>query len=340
MATVLTDPSNSGETGGHAPPVPLKIQLKRSTGDKAFRLLTKSGGLLTFAVLIAIGAFLFVKALPALRFMGLKFFTTTGFVTNGAHPSFGVASALFGSVVIAVIACVFAVPISIGSALFINEYAPRTFLGFIPLKSFMISMVDLMAAVPSVVYGLWGFFVLQPHMTGLARFLSDHLSFVPFFHVPKGTVVLTSSYFICGVLVGIMITPIITSITREIFSLTPIGEREGALALGATKSRVIRDVVLPFSFGGMIGAIMLGLGRALGEAIAVTIIIGLSFGVSIQILHGGGNSIAALIASRFGSGGNKLGLSALLACGLVLFVFTLIVNLIASIVVSKSRVAR
>jgi len=301
-----------------------------------FRGVTKTAGFLTFLVLFLIGLFLFLQALPAFRRAGLSFFTTTGFVTTGAHPKFGVASALYGSVVIALIAVVVAVPVSIGSALFINEYAPRNFLGFIPLKGFLTSMVDLMAAVPSVIYGLWGFFVLQSHMKGIAKWLSDHLSFIPIFRVPQGTVVFTSSYFICGVLVGIMIMPIVTSITREIFSLTPIGEREGAMALGATRSRVVRDIVLPFGFGGMIGAVMLGLGRALGEAIAVTIIISLTYGISAQILPAGGSSIASLIANRFGSGG-ALGLSALLACGLILFVFTLLVNLAASIIVSRSK---
>jgi phosphate transport system permease protein len=238
--------------------------------------------------------------------------------------------------VIAMIAIIVAVPVSIASALFINEYAPRSFLGFFPLKGFLTSLVDLMAAVPSVIYGLWGFFFLQPRLKDIAKFLSAHLGFVPIFHVDVGTVVFTSSYFIAGVLVGIMIMPIVTSISREIYSLTPVGEREGAMALGATRARVVRDIVLPFGFGGTVGAVMLGLGRALGEAVAVSIIISLNYGISDQIFRSGGNSIAALIANRFGSGG-KLGLSALLACGLILFVFTLAVNFVASVIVSRSK---
>jgi phosphate transport system permease protein len=318
-------------------PTPIRLNTRRSTEDRAFRGLTMAAGYFSFLVLFLIGLFLLLRSLPAFRYMGLKFFTTTGFVTNGAHPQFGVLSALYGSVVVAVVAVLIAVPVSVGAALFINEYAPRTFLGFFPLKSFLTSMVDLMAAVPSVIYGLWGFFVLQPHMIGISKWLSDHLGFFPPFRVPKGTVVFTSSYMIAGTLVAIMIMPIIASITREIFSLTPVGEREGAMALGATRARVVGDVVLPFSKGGMVGAIMLGLGRALGEAVAVSIILSLTNGVSLQVLHSGGNSIAALIAARFGSGGTKLGLQALLACGLVLFVFTLIINLIASAIVSRTR---
>lgn len=315
--------------------VPLKLQIRLSRSDLLFRRLTQFFGFFTFAVLFLIGLFLLLKSLPALRVAGWSFFTTTGFVTTGAHPAFGVESALYGSVVVAVIAVIVAVPVSIASALFINEYAPRTLLGFLPLKSFLTAMVDLMAAVPSVIYGLWGFFFLQPRMGGISKWLADHLSFIPLFRT-GGSVVFTGSYFIAGFLVAIMIMPIITSLSREIFSLTPVGEREGAMALGATRARVVRDVVLPFGFGGMIGAVMLGLGRALGEAVAVSIILGLNNGISDQILHTGGNSIAALIASKWGSGG-QLGYSALLACGLVLFVFTLVINLIASIIVSRSK---
>jgi phosphate transport system permease protein len=319
--------------------VPIKTNTKRSGVDLAYRYTVKCAGFLTFAVLFAIGLFLFIRAFPAFRYMGWHFFTTTQFNTNSTHrmpAKFGVLAALYGSVVIAVVAIVIAVPVSIAAALFVNEYAPRSVLGVFPLKSFLISVVDLMAAVPSIIYGLWGFLVLQPFMANISRFLSVHLSFIPIFRATKGTAVFTGSYLIAGTLVAIMIMPIVTSISREIFSLTPVGEREGALALGATRARVIGNVVLPFAKGGMVGAIMLGLGRALGEAVAVSIILSIIFGTSIQ-LNSGGISIAALIAARFGSGGTY-GISSLLACGFVLFVFTLIINLVASMIVSRSRV--
>ena len=176
-------------------------------------------------------------------------------------------------------------------------------------------------------------------MAGLAMWMSVHLSFIPIFSVPKGTVSFQGSAFIAGVLVGIMVMPILTSISREIFSLTPLSKREGAMALGASRARVIRDVVYPFGKGGLIGATMLGLGRALGEAIAVTFIITIVYYNNTHILAAGSNSIAALIASRYSSGG-RLGLHALLACGLVLFFFTLLVNLVASWIVNRSRAAR
>ncbi len=335
---VLGSPPGPPDSGG---PKPIRVSVRRSGADQAYRGITRFAGLTTFIILFLIGLFLLLRAWPAFQKMGWAFFTTTGFITNGAHIKFGVASALYGTVVIAIIALVVAVPISIGSALFVSEYAPRQALGFVPVKTFLVSLVDLMAAVPSVIYGLWGFFVLQPHTTGFARWLNDHLGFIPLFRTnpPVTPSSFTSSIFLAGLLVGIMIMPIVTSLSREVFSLAPPGEREGALALGASRARVIRDVVFPFGKGGVIGAVMLGLGRALGETIAVTIIISQTFTISDHITSAGGNSIAALIALRFGAGG-PLGLSALLAAGFVLFVFTLVVNLVASWIVNRSTVFR
>lgn len=320
-------------------PTPIDVRTRRSLEDRLFRNVARGAGLLTFFILVLVGVFLLIQAFPALQKMGLAFFSTTGFTTTGKHPKFGVEAALFGTVTIALIAMVVAFPISVSTALFISEYAPRSLFGFIPLKGFLTSVIDLMAAVPSVIYGLWGFFVLSPHLAPIAEWMSVHLSFIPIFAVPKGTVTFQGSAFIAGVLVGIMVMPILTSISREIFSLTPLGEREGATALGASRARVIRDVVLPFGKGGLVGATMLGLGRALGEAIAVTFIITVVYYNNWHILQAGTNSIAALIAARYASGGS-LGLHALLACGLVLFVFTLAVNLVASTIVNRSRAAR
>jgi phosphate transport system permease protein len=318
-------------------PIPVKPKTRRNGIDRAFRGIVTTAGLSTFLVLFLIGLFLLVKALPAFEHMGFGFFTTKQFDTQGVHAKFGVEAALYGSVAVALIAIIVALPISITAALFVNEYAPRSLFGIVPVKSFLIATIDLMAAVPSIIYGLWGLFVLQPFIAPISQWLSVHLSFIPIFGATKGTVVFTGSYLIAGVLVGIMIMPIVTSLSREIFSLTPVGEREGAMALGATRSRVIGSVIIPFARGGMIGAIMLGMGRALGEAVAVYIVLKEVFGISTQ-LNSGGVTIASLIAERFGSGG-KYGVSALLACGFVLFIFTLIVNFIASTIVARSRTA-
>jgi phosphate transport system permease protein len=316
---------------------PIKVSTKRSGQDRAFRGLTKAAGFGTFVVLFLIGLFLLIQSLPAFRSQGLSFFTNTGWQTTGAHPKFGVLSALTGTLLISLIALFVAIPISVACALFINEYAPQKLLGVFPAKNFLIAAVDLMAAVPSIIYGMWGFFVLQPHMTGLELWLSSYLGVIPVFKNTTG--VYTSSLLVAGVIVGIMCMPIITALCREVFSLTPNGEREGAMSLGASRARVIRDVVFPFSKGGMVGSIMLGLGRALGEAIAVAVIISLFFPVSFHVVQGGGNSIAALIALEWGSGGS-LGTSALLAAGFVLFVLTLVINMIASRIVNRSLADR
>jgi phosphate transport system permease protein len=316
-------------------PVPIRTNTKRSGVDQAFRGVVKLSGFMTFAVLVLIGTFIFIQALPAFRHMGLAFFTTTQWQTKGTHAKFGIEAALFGTIVVAIVAICVAVPVSLCTALFINEYAPLKILGRIPIRRPLISVIDLMAAVPSIIYGLWGLLVLQPFLAPIAEWLSVHVSFLPFLRVSSGTVVFTGSYLIAGVLVAIMVMPIVTSISRELFSLTPIGEREGALAVGATRARVIGSVVLPFAKGGIVGAVMLGLGRALGEAVAVSVILSVSFGLSLR-LDSHGITIASLIANYWDSGGTY-GFSGLLAAGFVLFVFTLAVNLVASIIVSRSR---
>ena len=317
---------------------PIKIAVRRSRADNVYRRVAWAAAVSTFIILVLIGVFLYLRARPAFDYMGYwGFLHTQVWNVSGSHPSFGVGSALVGTIVLAIISLIIAVPVSIACALFINEYAPSKLFGFFPLKGLLTSMVDLMAAIPSVIYGLWGFFVLQTSMKGLSRWLSDHMSFIPGFKVTTPTY--TSSFFIAGTLVGIMIMPIITALCREVFSLTPLGEREGALAMGASRARVVKDVVFPFSKGGMVGAIMLGLGRALGEAIAVSIIISLTFGYPNHVLQPGGSSIPALIATKFGSGG-ALGAAGLLAAGLVLFFLTLIVNLLAANIVRRQEKKR
>jgi phosphate transport system permease protein len=321
-------PSSTGLLGDHGP---RHILVSRSPQDRAYRGAVRGTALASFVLLFLIGLFLLLKSLPAIDKEGWwTFLTTTGWTTNGPHISFGIVAALYWTVVIAVIALVVGVPVSLCVALFITDYAP------LRLRRGLIALIDLLAVVPSVIFGLWGLFLLQPNLEGFAKFLATHLAWFPLFHNPSGNTLFSSSAFIAGILVGVMIVPIVTSVSREIFSLTPPGEREGALALGATKASVIRTVVWPFGRGGFIGAVMLGLGRALGETIAVAIIISPSFIVAAHILTPGANSIAALIARQFGQNG-KTGAEALLAAGFVLFVFTLIVNFGASIIVNRSR---
>jgi phosphate transport system permease protein len=302
---------------------------RRSTGDRIYLLVAKAGGGLTLVLITLIGAFLVLRSLPALRVAGWSFLTETQWNPTGGH--FGISAVLFGTIVIGAIALIIAVPISTGAALYITEYAPPR------LRRPLTGLVDLMAAVPSLLYGLWGRSFLQPRTIGLSRWLSSHLGFIPLFHVSVAQ--FSASAFIAGVVVSLMVIPICTAVMREVFSQAPPVEKEGALALGGTKWGMIKTVVLPFGRGGMIGGSMLGLGRALGETIAVTLIISPDFHRSIHILQTGGNSISALIALRFGEA-NGIALSALMAAGLTLFVVTLSVNLLASTAVGRSRSGR
>jgi len=204
-------------------------------------------------------------------------------------------------------------------------------------------MVDLMAAVPSVVFGLWGVFFLQGNIIPVAQWISTYFGWIPILRVdgaepgslPDASA-FTSSAFIAGVVVALMVVPTQTSVMREAFSQAPQGEREGAYALGSTRWGMIRSVVLPFGRGGIIGGTMLGLGRALGETIAVYMIISPIFSINWHLLKTGTNSVSSLIALRYGEA-SEFGLSALMAAGLVLFLMTLIVNFTASSIVARSR---
>jgi phosphate transport system permease protein len=309
-------------------PQPIALVDDYSPADKFFRGGVKAAGFFSLLILFFIGLFLFLQGFPALQRAGFKFFTTSGFQTLGAHPIYGVAASLVGTIEVAAVAMLVGTPVALATAIFLSEYAP------IWSRRSLIALVDLAAAIPSIIFGLWAFFELQPNVVGFATWLSRHVAFIPFFKVNSPP--LNASLFIAGLIVGIMIVPIVASICREVFSLAPPGEREAALALGATRWQMIRSVVLPFARGGIVGSVMLGLGRALEETIAVSIILGASFKISPNILQHGGSTISQLIAVNFGSGG-KLGLQVLLMCGFVLFVLTLVINLIASRIVNRSR---
>ena len=307
---------------------PRAVITARARPDRVYRGITAAAGSTTLVIMGLIALFLLLRAAPALRQAGWSFLTVHEWAPEASPPRFGVAAVVYGTVVISAIALLFAVPLALGTALFINEVAPRR------LRRGLTSLVDLLAAVPSLIYGIWGFGFLQPRLYGVGRWLSDHVGFVPIFETR--TQAFGSSMFVCGLVVALMVLPITTSVVREVFSQAPPGEREGALALGATRWGMIRMVVLPFGRGGIVGGTMLGLGRALGETIAITLIISPSTVISPRILDPGGQSIASLIALRF-SEANDFGLRALMAAGLALFVLTLIVNLGATAIVSRSR---
>jgi phosphate transport system permease protein len=296
-------------------------------GDRIFRGLTVGAGLLILGLIVAIAVFLVWKALPALRTAGVHFFTEKTWFPDAKPAKFGVAALAFGTVLSSVIALVLVVPVAIGAALTLTELAPRR------LGTMGGYLVDVLAAVPSVVYGLWGVYFLVPRLIPMQRWLSDHVGFIPLFHNTNNT--FGRSVFAASAVLAIMILPIIAAISREVFRQVPQANREAALALGATRWETIRMAVLPPSRSGVIGAIMLGLGRALGETIAVALVLAASFNISFRIFEPGGNTIAANIATKFGEAGG-VGREALIASGLVLFAITLAVNMAARAVVYRS----
>jgi len=306
------------------------------TTDVTLRAVATGSGIVVLAIMAMVGTFLALRATEALGVAKLDFITEDLWNPDGGK--FGIAGVLLGTVLVGMVAVSFALPLASGTALFISEYAPRQ------IERALISLVDLMAAVPSVIYGLWGFYFLQNHVYSVARWISTVFGWIPFLDVPgadpsnplDSVTQYKSSIFIAGMVVALMITPIMCSVMREAFSQAPVGEREAAIGLGATRWGMIRTVVLPFGKGAMIGGTMLGLGRALGETIAVYMILSVVIGIQPHILLSGGSTVSALIAQRYGDS-THLGISALMAAGLALFVLTLIVNFGAATIVARSR---
>ncbi len=288
-----------GDTTTEAPhpagvPRPIAIPNDRSREDKIFRAVARSAGFLVFAILFLIGFFLLIRGLPALRAVGLQYFTTSGYSTIHKPYHYGALAQMYGTVVVSLIAVMVGVPIAIGVALFLTDYAPlRT-------RRALIAMVDLGAAIPSIIFGLWALHVFQPQITGTTSWMVRHLSFIPIFKA--STPPFNQSFFIAGLVVGLMIVPIVASVSREVFSLAPPGEREGAYALGATKSQMIRTVVLPFGRGGSHRRLDAGSRPGFGGDDR-----GLDhpwdqFVISPHILEHGGTTVASFIAGQLRRG--------------------------------------
>lgn len=316
--------------------VPRSVDRGLQPSDRVFFTGARLVGTLVLVLTGSIGLFLFLQLIPTVHAYGLSFFTQANWLP--AYRQVGVAAAVVGTFEVAGVAIIISVPLALLTALYITEYAPRWQRG--PL----VSLIDLMAAVPSIIYGLWGFFLLMPHAEELARWLNAYMGWFPPFKYPgvdpHAAVTLSSVYgssaAIAGLVVAMMATPIACSLMRAVFAQAPIGEREGALALGATRWGVIRSVVLPFGRSGIIGGTMLGLGRALGETIAVALILSQSFTITVHVLQRGSITISYLIATQFPNADTGE-LEALLAAGFVLFCITLIVNMIAAVFITRSR---
>jgi len=321
MATGGASATNAGRVGRSL----VERSARARRADPLFRgLLTVVAGLVLALILVFL-IFLIAKAKIALQHQGVFSFV----FSNDWNPSreiFGAWPLVAGTLITAATALVIGVPIAVATAVYITELAPR------PVRAPLTVLVELLAAVPSVVYGLWGVFVLIPKLKPAEQWVSDTFSFLPFVGGP----VAGPNYFIAGLILAIMILPIVSAISREVISTVPPDHKEAALALGATRWEMIRVAVLPYSRSGVTGAAMLGLGRAIGETIAVTLVIGNSPTVGKQLFDQG-YTLAAVIANEFGEASNdKLHSGALIAAGLVLFLLTLIVNGIARTLVTRA----
>ena len=290
-----------------------------SIGDRVYRTLTTAFAV-TIPVLLAFITFEVVAAAwPALRQFGFAFLTSSEW--DPVRERFGAAPMIFGTVVSSLLALILAAPLALGVAIFLSEFCPRW------LRQPLSFFVDLLAAIPSVVYGLWGIFFLLPILRGTVMpFLATTLGLgrTPFFSGPA----YGYSMLAAAIILAIMILPYISAVSREVLLAVPRSQREAALAMGATKWEMIRDAVIPYARSGILGGVILGLGRALGETMAVTMLIGNRHEISTS-LFAPGYTLASVIANEFAEATNELHTSALMACGAVLLVVTLVVNGIA-----------
>ena len=311
-------------------PVPRVVTTEPRRSDKVFRGVVTAGGVSSLVLLGLIALFLGFRGFEILRQEGIGFIThsewsiTTDDSGNVTASHFGLAAMLVGTILCSSIAVAIALPISVLCALFLNFYAPLW------LKKILVSIIDLMAAFPSILFGIWGFLVLMPSVEYWAKLLHKYLGFIPIFDLKVP--VFTRSPFVAGVVLAIMIIPIITSISREIFSQAPLDRIQAAYALGATRWAMIKAVVIPHGRSGVIGGAMLGLGRAMGETVAVFTVLNIVFQINWQMLLGAGGNVASLIILKFGDA-SPYEIKALMAAGLVLFLMTLVVNGLANLIV-------
>ena len=314
-------------------PQPREITTEPRFSDKVFRGVVTTGGLSSLLLLGLIALFLGYRGFEVLRQEGIGFIThsdwsiSTDDAGNVIESHFCLAAMLVGTILCSLIAVVIALPVSVFCALFLNFYAPGW------LKKIMVTIIDMMAAFPSILFGIWGFLVLMPSVEYWAKLLHRYLGFIPVFNMQVP--VYTRSPFVAGVVLAIMIIPIITSVSREIFSQAPLDRIQAAYALGATRWAMIKAVVIPHGRSGVIGGAMLGLGRAMGETVAVFTVLNIVFQINWQMLLGAGGNVASLIILKFGDA-SPYEIKALMAAGLVLFALTLIVNGLANFIVKTT----
>ncbi len=307
----------------------LKASATSHRGDRVFNRTITAAAFVSLLVLAGIAIFLGAQAIPAFQTQGLSFLTTTAWDINTDPPTVGIWGMLYGSVLLAVIGLVIAVPASLLLSVFMVFLAPKR------VASVLTNVIDLMAAIPSVILGLWAFYILNPTAEEWQELLNKYLGWIPIFENASGNFLGTP--FIAGFVLAIMMIPIVTSVTREVLSRTPADLVNAGEALGCSLWTMLRYVALPYGRGGIVGGIMLGLGRALGETIAVFFVLKLVYDTNwYHIIESGGGSVATLIVSRFGEVSGDAELQLLLAAGFFLFLLTLVVNMIANLIVNRT----
>ncbi|CAB5117598.1 MAG: phosphate ABC transporter permease subunit PstC [Actinobacteria bacterium] len=313
-------------------PAPRELTTKPRRSDQVFRGIVTLGGMASLVILGLIALFLSLKGVHILKEEKFGFISTSKWevITDDsgsiAESSFGIGAMLVGTFLCSLIAIIVGVPVAVLGALYLTFYAKGA------AKKILVSLIDLMAAFPSLLYGFWGFFIFMSSAEYWAKLLNKYLGFIPFFNVPAP--IFERSPFIAGLVLAIMIIPIVTSISREIFDQTPLDRIQAAYALGASKLAMIRAVVIPYGRGGVIGGAMLGLGRAMGETVAVYTVLNVVYQINWQVLFGAGGNVASLILLKFGEAG-PYEVDALMAAGLILFILTLFVNAVADLLINR-----
>jgi phosphate transport system permease protein len=317
-AVVEGDPA--GQAGSAHP-----LAHQRPLGDRLFQILAASAGVLVLVILALIAISTSQQASSWFGTAGWNIFTVDW---NPGTNSFGAMSYVYGTVITAAIAIILSVPVSVSIALLLTEVVSRRW------AQPIVYLIDLLAVVPSVVWGLWGILVFAPWLQGIYTSIASGVKGIPVLDSLFGAPASGASFFTAGIILAFMITPIVTSLSREVIATVPAIDREGAYALGATRWEMITGAVWPHSQGGIVGAVMLGLGRAMGETIAVALVIGAS-PVITSHLFAAGYSMPAVIANQFGEASGEFR-SALIGLGVLLFVITIAINLIARGVVERS----
>jgi phosphate transport system permease protein len=321
----MTAPTTAAPQIEALAPAPLVGSGRRAVADTGFRWLSLFAGVLVLAILAGIIIAMTTRAWPAFVKMGWGYLTQEKI--DQVNAVYGSKAYIYGTVVVSFLAVLFAVPVSLGIALFVTELAPQG------LRWWITTIMDLLASVPSVIFGLWGFLILRPHLNDLYNWIHDHVQSVPVLKTVFGPSGGGSSFMTAGLIVGLMITPIITSITREVFATVPRNDKDGALALGATRWEMIRGVVFPHSSGGIVGAVMLGLGRAMGETIAIALVIGANPQIIANLFAPGEAMPSAIVRNLPEATGDLQ--AALIGLGVLLMALTLIVNVVARVLVIR-----